>query len=1024
MLVREQLGIGAADVALVIPEIQTLVTGLPQAVPESESSRFRLFNSTANFLRNIGSANPTVVVLDDLQAADTPSILLLQFVATQLGDMRLVLIATYRDIEMTPEHPLVPAMHEMTREPSTKTWSLSGLTERQVGRLIVAAAGRAGRSALVARLWRGTSGNPLFVSEAVRLMASEGRLDDDRAGDSLQRALPARLREVIAKRVRQLPAATLQRLVFGAVLGPEFNADVVVQVSDDTRQVVLAALADATRAGLLSPTGTGAYRFSHDLVREALYEELDPAERVRIHQKIATTLERIGAGSDGRLAELAHHYYEAWRGHLSLSGVPPSEALTNKALTYAQRAGQQAADALAYEEASRLYQMAAAVLEMVGSEDHVTKTELLLLSGDAEARAGDLEKARDAFLRAAAIARRTGQVRQLARAALGTGGRLPWARAGSDTGLVARLREALVRLGGEDDHLRARLLTRLACAMRSDAMEREQSDALSQQAVDLARQLDDPSTLAYTLIGRFYATWWPENPADRLAVSNEMVDLAQRLGDGELLVDAHLLVWLTRTEMGQMAEARRSLDEVRRLANDIRQPAHIWLSLGPRVPVALMNGEFGLAEKLIDEEADIRHPITLAGDDLSANRMHRFLLARELGRVEEAEPGLRASVDAFPWYPCHRPAHALALAELDRRAEASAVFADLARNDFSALYRDNHWLFGMCLASEACALLGDAEAAAGLYRQLAPFAGRHSMAHAEGSVGIVDRYLGMLAVTLGRPDDAERHFRDAIRLNTDLAAPPWVAHSQHDLAKALRRRGREGDFDRARELDGQALITATSLGMTTLMADIDKVEEPTSGQASMHGILRREGEYWIVAFEGHRFTLRDSKGLRYLALLLAEPGREFHALDLVGSAAVAEPLTKGSEQGLRVARDKAIPHLDEEAKAAYRERFRDLQEELAEADNWNDPERRERARAEIEFLSHELGRAVGLGGRDRPTGSAGERARLSVTRAIRGALARIDEHSPDLGAHLESTIKTGTYCVYRPDARLATVWLT
>jgi DNA-binding PadR family transcriptional regulator len=186
--------------------------------------------------------------------------------------------------------------------------------------------------------------------------------------------------------------------------------------------------------------------------------------------------------------------------------------------------------------------------------------------------------------------------------------------------------------------------------------------------------------------------------------------------------------------------------------------------------------------------------------------------------------------------------------------------------------------------------------------------------------------------------------------------------------------------------------------------------------------FRHEGEYWTIAFHSDAFRLRDSKGLRHLSVLLAAPGREFHSLELVVTAGGhARPEGHGHAE-LSSGTGDAGEILDERAKTEYRYRLRDLESELAEAENWNDSERVARLREEIDFLARELGAAVGLGGRDRRAASAAERARVNVTRAIKAALERIAKQSPTLGRHLSLTIRTGTFCAYQPDPRVPVTW--
>jgi hypothetical protein len=382
-------------------------------------------------------------------------------------------------------------------------------------------------------------------------------------------------------------------------------------------------------------------------------------------------------------------------------------------------------------------------------------------------------------------------------------------------------------------------------------------------------------------------------------------------------------------------------------------------------------------------------------------------------------------VDEFPWYPCHRAALTLLLVDRERLDEARIVFDGLAHNEFSALYRDNEWLLGMALASEACALLGDADRAAVLYEQLSPFSGSHAIGHAEGSVGATDRYLGLLAVAMGRIDEAIVHLEAGLDLNERMGSPPWAAHTQADLARAMRQRGAPGDTRRAAQLEASALETARGLGMRPLEQSLRPAdhERAQSQRPATGSRFLREGEYWTVAYEGSTVRVRDAKGMRYLARLLADPGREFHALDLVGHSVRQATTVKPTEAGMSVGEiGDAGVRLDAEAKAAYLARLRELEEEASEAEAWNDGERTARAQQEIAFLTDELKSAVGLGGRDRREASAAERARLSVTRAIRSAIVRIGEQHAALGGHLDATIHTGTYCSYLPDPRVPTAW--
>ena len=373
--IREYLGSGAADVAQILPELRTIVPDLPSRSPDSDAARFQLFDSTADLIRHAARERPILIVLDDLQAADTPSILLLQFLASQLSDMRLLIVGTYRDVELTPEHPLTPAIAEMAREPSVRVIALRGLEAEAVAQVIAAAAGTAPTGRVAAAVWRATNGNPLFVGEATRLLSAEGRLDDIGGADELRVAIPAGVHAVIARRIGYLGGPTIEALRLGSALGPEFSLDALARIGDVGEDRALDMIDEAIEAGLLLPVagGRGRYRFSHDLVRETLYDELPPGRRVRLHRRIAGELEVMyGPAVAEHLAELAFHYVQAT---VRPDGTAVDDApVGRKAIEYARRAGDQATAALAYEEAARLYRMALTVMALGGMADDDTQT--------------------------------------------------------------------------------------------------------------------------------------------------------------------------------------------------------------------------------------------------------------------------------------------------------------------------------------------------------------------------------------------------------------------------------------------------------------------------------------------------------------------------------------------------------------------------------------------------------------------------------------------------------------------------
>jgi tetratricopeptide (TPR) repeat protein len=287
-------------------------------------------------------------------------------------------------------------------------------------------------------------------------------------------------------------------------------------------------------------------------------------------------------------------------------------------------------------------------------------------------------------------------------------------------------------------------------------------------------------------------------------------------------------------------------------------------------------------------------------------------------------------------------------------------------------------------------------------------------AHANGRVRLAD----------GDAAGAEQALSDAVRLWNEVGAPYEAALARMSLADAHAASGSEHRAVLERQAARLILEGIRAAPSTAVPAHIDHHSELDEQPAASVNVFRREGDYWSVIFDGHTVHLRDLKGMRYLARLLADPGREYHVLDLV--AIETSPGTRaGSGQAgdlPRSALGDAGEIIDSRAKDAYRQRLAEIDDDIEQAHATGDTDRAVQANTERDFLIRELGRAFGLSGRGRRAASASERARAGVTRAIRQAIARINEHHPRLGEHLNRTIRTGTYCAYSPDPRAPAGW--
>jgi hypothetical protein len=340
----------------------------------------------------------------------------------------------------------------------------------------------------------------------------------------------------------------------------------------------------------------------------------------------------------------------------------------------------------------------------------------------------------------------------------------------------------------------------------------------------------------------------------------------------------------------------------------------------------------------------------------------------------------------------------------------------------------------VALLAELAEAFEDAEHARVLEELLEPLAGRNVVTPTGIFAGPVARYLALTASLRGDPETALRRLAQAREACERMGYVPMLAILVVDEARLLARRDAPGDVARARVLLRGAAERAEALGLPQLDERLARAAamlppedgapaaEPAAGPATAE--LVREGDVWRVAYEGRVLRVRDAKGMRHLALLLANPGVELHAVDVATAGEGGAPAVHAEAEGLsvRAGTGDAGPALDAQAKAEYRTRLEDLRAEIEEAEAFNDPERAARAREEMDFIAQELSAAVGLGGRDRPTASAAERARVNVTRALRREIRRIADEDARLGRELETTVRTGTFCAYEPDPRRPVTW--
>ena len=809
------LGSGAPEIAQVVSEVRERLPAVGVPAPlEPEEARFRLFDSLTSFLRKAASREPLVLVLDDLHWADKPSLLLLRFLARELPQCRLLLAGTYRDVDVQRAHPLAEVLVDLRREGLYERVLLRGLNESAVRTLISSIGGQEAPEPFVQAVFRETEGNPFFVEEILRHLVEEGILyrDQGRWTSHLapdQMGIPEGIREVIGRRLSHLSERCNDTLTIASAIGREFDLSVLEPVSELAAEPLLELLEEALAARVIKPVAGSLrrYGFPHALVRETLYDELPAVRRLRLHRRIGEVLEKLhGARPEAHLAELAHHFFAAaQRG-----------GEVGKAVGYARRAGDRANEQLAYEEAVRHYEIALQALELADPPEEQRRCALLLAVGETLWSAGEFQRSKQTFLRAAEVARELGDPEPLAQAALGAGGRGPGFETGVvDEVLVGLLEEALAALGPGESALRARLMARLAQALIfSD--ERERIPSLAKEASEIARRAGDPALLASVLRDIHYALWAPDNVDQRLALAGEIVELAEDVGDRAMALETRIFRSNDLLEKGDISAVDRELEVCLPLAEQLRQPYPQWAAATFVAMRALLEGRFEEAERLIHRALEVgqraqnQNAVQLFGVQLAVLRWEQG----RAGELEEMAKGLAAQ---YPRLPSWRVALAFLYMDDGREADARHIFDDLAARDFADLPRNMFWLVSVSLLGEVCAFLGDAERAPRLYELLLPHADRCVMVLLSACFGSVSRYLGLLASTLSRWEEAERHFEAALETNAKIGGRSWVARTQHGYARMLQARGRPGDREKALELVNQALATAQELGMKSLV---------------------------------------------------------------------------------------------------------------------------------------------------------------------------------------------------------------
>lgn len=809
---HERLGAQVGELARLDPRLAAW-TGVQQPPPSDspELDQFRLFEAVAAWLATTADDDgPLLLVLEDLHAATRPTLQLLRHLVRSGPSARFMLIGTYRDTAEELSEELVDTLAAVARHPEVTHIALSGLDAQSVGQLVAHSidTDEAKREHMTAELHAATAGNALFVQELLAGLRSNAATD---AAGTVDGELPWSLRQLFDSRFRRLSPEALRLLEQAAVAGETFDFAVVARASGVSEDAALTALDEVTRARLATPDAPvpDRYTFTHALVRSALLGRVTPSRWMRLHAHLAAAIEqRYAAVPDAVSSELSYHFYEA-----GPVGDP------GKALRYAVAAAETATVQLAYDEAATHYQRALDRLDAASSAGPDTerrRCDLLIALGDAQQRAGPGVHS-ETLRRALEVAIQLGDADRAARAAWANNRGFPRHLFHVDEDRVVLLERAVSSAPEDTPGPRAILLAVLGGELTFGS-DLARPRRLSDEAVGLARNADE-AVLARVLTLRQFTIQNPATVPERLTDTQELVALADRLGEPKLRIFARWWRATVALQAGARPEADARIDEACRLADELGEP---FLRAGSLMMAANRTLAWGHLDEL-PVLAERYRELGWQADAVDIDGPycgHLLWLHREQGDLATALPTLEKLYDKY-WHLPHVPA-AMAPAwwEAGRRQEAVDVLERFARDGFDKIPLTMIWSHILCPLAEVAAACGHTEAAAALRAHLAPYADQVS---AEQAIceGAIAHYLGLLATATKDWPAAEDYLEQAARMHDRLGAVRWGNRTRLAQARLWLARGRPGDLDAVEELLDSTAVAARKEGQFAVVHACD-----------------------------------------------------------------------------------------------------------------------------------------------------------------------------------------------------------
>jgi pentatricopeptide repeat protein len=780
---REELGSGAADVARIISEIRERlkVKLRPQKDPEEE--RYRLLQAVTGFLYNASAVQPMMVVLEDLHDADRGTLEMLTHVSRNLAGARLLIVGTYRDVELDRSHPLSAALAELRRVSTYGRVLLHGLNADEVRRMLESITRESIPWGLAEAVHRQTEGNPLFVQEVVRYLVEEGLITRKEGGwrptrdTPLEMSIPEGLRDVIGKRLSLLSPECNQLLSVASVIGREFALETLKTVTGISEDVFVNALKEAVRLSILeerSQRGLVRYRFTHAFFRQTLYEEMIAPQRLKLHQQVARSLETLYAK---RLKEHATELAE----HFSHSTDP---ADLKKAVDYGEMAAKRATDVYAYGEAARLLAQALETQEVLDFEDKARRCDLLLALGHALLLAGEHQcvidvQAPQALSLAEAIADnpRASRTCMLAMEALSVYG--PILMVSPEAAQWAARAD---RYAKPETVERARTDAFLGFVKASGGSSSPEGVALLNRALELARHFEATDVYWWITSAWLYVVSAPQHDEERLRVAKGIAEKSRAAINVPIVGWALWGTGHTFLEFGQRHCAEDIMAQMRTMAERSGQPYLLILSMLNDAVMAIWDGR-------LEEAIAIRRRILTRAQELGTTefatgwatwiipaRVHLGDAGRALESLLQGSRILSRNIGAdmlILYCLAHLGRYDEAVEMLDQMVVARPGIG--SAGDETPMSQD-------IVSLEAAVLVGHRPAVELLLRRLA---GSSSCTSGLWLTTHAGRHLGAAAALLGRYDEARKYYQEAVKVCAEIKFRPELALTRLQLAELL-----------------------------------------------------------------------------------------------------------------------------------------------------------------------------------------------------------------------------------------------